>query len=136
MRKPTIAVVILLAILFVGFLAIGPGHRRKARSFAKQVQQTAAATQIQDWALGQIELAEGGRMELDSLPSFLDMPNDGLPNYAHVEPNSGQPYLVAQWGGGFGHWGLLVGSQSLKYPIEDHFHIEWAPGVYIWHEIQ
>jgi len=136
MRKLSISILAMLAVLVAGFFILGPGYKWKARSFFKQVQRTTTPSQIQKWALAEIERAGDQRTELDSTPSFLDMPDDGPPNYVWVEPNDGQPYLVAQWGGGFGHWGLLVGDDSLEYPIDDYFHIEWTPSVYVWHEIQ
>ena len=136
MRKVFVSILALLVILVAAFFVLGPGCKWKARSFFKQAQQTTTSSQIQEWALTEIGTAGTERTELGPPPSFLNMPDDGPPNYLYVEPNDGQPYLVAQWGGGFGHWGLLVGDESLEYPIDDYFHIRWAPGVYVWHEIQ
>ena len=136
MRKLSIAIVTLSAILVAAFFIIGPGYKWKARSFFKQIQQITTPSQVQEWALGEITRVGGESTELNSLPAFLYAPDDGPPNHVYIEPNNGQPFLVAQWGGGFSHWGLLVGNQSLEYPIDDYFHIEWSPGVYVWHEIQ
>ena len=136
MRKLSISILTLLVILVVGFFTLGPGYKWKTRSFFEQAKRTTSLSQIQQWALTEIGRAGTERTELDSPPSFLDMPDDGAPNYVYIEPGDGQPYLVAQWGDGFGHWGLLVGDESLEYPIDDYFHIRWAPGVYVWHEIQ
>ena len=136
MRKLFASILTLLVILVVSFFVLGPGYKGKARSFFKQAQRTTTSLQIQEWALTEIEHARTERTELGHPPSFLNMPDDGPPNYVYVERGEGPPYLVAQWGGGFGHWGLLVGDESLEYPIDDYFYIHWAPGVYVWHEIQ
>lgn len=136
MRILSILFLTLFAILGLGFFTLGPGYKTKARSFFEQAKRTTTPSQIQQWALIEIGRVGTERRELGPPPSFLTMPHDGPPNYVYVEPGDGQPYLVAQWGDGFGHWGLLAGDDSLKYPIEDYFHIQWAPGVYIWHEVQ
>ena len=136
MRNPVLAIATLLAILVAGFFVLGPGYKWKARSFFKQLQQCTTAAQIQEWALEEIERADGKQVEIVSIPSFLDAPDGGPPNSASIEYNDGEPYLVATWDGGFGHWGLLVGSSSLEYPYGDCYHVEWTPGVYVWHEIQ
>ncbi len=60
-----------------------------------------------------------------------------MPRTVHVRFTDGpEPYVIAQWGGGFGHWGLVIGAPTLRYPNPSYHHIEWAPGVYVWHEIQ
>lgn len=138
MRKLSIAnfLVILAAGFFVfGFLAFGIGYYKwKTRSFLKQLQLSTTVAEIQEWALDEIENTNGEWAELNSIPSFLNLSDDGPPNYVYVNRNDGQPYLVAQWGSGFGHWGLLIGDQLLEYPIDDFYHVEWAPGIHVWQE--
>lgn len=100
------------------------------------MQETTTAAQLQSWALEEIDRGGDDDLELVTPPAFLDTPDDGSPNYIYVDSANSEPHLIAQWGSGFGHWGLLVGDPSLNYPIDDYYHIEWAPGVFVWHEIQ
>jgi hypothetical protein len=39
------------------------------------------------------------------------------------------------WGGGFGHWGIDVGSPTFKVPDDTtNDYVMWIPGVYFWEE--
>lgn len=77
-------------------------------------------------------------MELKAVPPFLSRTSDGPPASLTVEPgqNGGEPYVCVYWGGGFGHWGLKIGSPSFRAPDDGDYQLEWEPGVYVWHDIQ
>ena len=37
------------------------------------------------------------------------------------------------WGGGFGHWGMAVGTPDFKAISDDaNYFIQWKPGIYFW----
>jgi hypothetical protein len=50
----------------------------------------------------------------------------------------GTPSLRLVWGGGFGHWGVVVGPEDMPnpQPSEHLFVLPLEPGSYVWHEIQ
>jgi hypothetical protein len=49
----------------------------------------------------------------------------------------GQDSLTIGWGGGFGHWGLFVGTTNSPLPDNPNIYwIEWAPGVQAFHDLQ
>ncbi len=79
------------------------------------------------------------------------------PGYVDVgKTEDGQPKIRLTWGGGFGHWGIEIGPEDMEVPqtLErkgqefgppDHrytvydtgeYRLPFAPGAYVWYEIQ
>ena len=132
----TLLVVASFALLYVAIEFFGPGYKWKANSFLRQMKSTTTHTELQEWATSEIA-RNLNNAELETFPKILNAPKDGMPRTVHVRFTDGpEPYVIAQWGGGFGHWGLVIGGPALRYPNPAYYHIEWAPGVYVWHEIQ
>ena len=51
------------------------------------------------------------------------------------------PAIRLTWGGAFGHWGFVIGSERMQTPASDfseygEYREPLAPGVHIWHEVQ
>jgi len=133
------APVVLVALGLLWVVVMPRGYIRKAEAFHQDVQHSISEAQLRDWALDEIAAASGGRVEVSATPDFLNATRSGPPSYVVVEPGDSthQPYVHVYWGGGFGHWGLKVGSTSFR-AVDDarNHHIEWKPGLYVWHEIQ
>ncbi len=130
---------LLIVVAGLAVYALGPGYKWKAQSFFNQIQKSTTTETLQDWAVAQIAEADGQRVEMDDVPPFIVAANDGPPKYVYVASTeySAEPHIHAIWGGGFGHWGLKIGSPTFR-AVDDarNYHIEWKPGVYVWHEIQ
>jgi hypothetical protein len=116
-----------------------PGYMSKTSSFRDELQQSVSPDELREWAMMQVGRSHGSRIRLEAAPALLCATRDGVPSYVSVEPgdNVEEPYVLAVWGGGFGHWGLKVGSPSFRV-IHDktNHYVEWEPGIYCWHEIQ
>jgi hypothetical protein len=101
---------------------------------------------LRTWAGRYIDDAQGARVEL-SMPGreapettkLLARTSYGPPAYLTVETAEayGEPYVFAVWGGGFGHWGLKIGSPALQvHDDEWSYHIKWDEGVFGYSEQQ
>jgi hypothetical protein len=133
------APVVAVALFLAWVVLTGPGYLSKTQEFRNELRQSVSPSELQEWAMTEIARADGQSVELRTAPSFLRVIRDGPPSYLVVKPGqeSGEPYVLVAWGGGFGHWGLKAGSSSFR-AIDDasNYHLEWEPGLYAWHEIR
>lgn len=128
-----------LSVFVFGFLAFGitscrPIYETRLPKFAEDVKKTIDASDLQKWAttvLGE-QSSDTSELSKESVPaSIRELSSQGSPfQWATLE----QDCVRLGWGGGFGHWGILVGSVSFRAPDDDAYYIEWKPGVYFWHE--
>ena len=75
------------------------------------------------------------------LPSIRSLQSRG-DSFEDVEVDTGKSVPTESrsvwivWGGGFGHWGIRVGSLAFKATdrYDDNYYVEWQPGIYFWAE--
>ncbi len=114
-----------------------PGYQTTTADFLTEMQAHVNPAQLQQWAQQEIIAAGGQRVDITNVPAFIGATSYGAPQYASVDPNGGSPYVHLVWGGGFGHWGLKVGTTTLTVSAGPRdYYINWMPGIYAWHEIQ
>jgi hypothetical protein len=134
-----LAPVLAVALFLAWVLLTPPGYVSKTRDFRNELRQAVSSLELREWAMTEIERADGQRVELNTAPAFPGVLRDGPPRCLSVEPaeGSGEPYVFIVWGGGFAHWGLKAGSSGFR-AIDDaqNYHLEWESGLYAWHEIQ
>ena len=63
------------------------------------------------------------------------------PNDIQVFYDNNNRQIQLTWGGGFGHWGLIVGPENMEIPESDfephgEYRAFLEPGAYVFHEIQ
>jgi len=96
--------------------------------------QTWAVAALDDWKLRPTNAAT---TPFAVIPEFIRAnPPPGLggrPSVSFQSPDREsrpEPYVVVSYVGGFGSWGLTVGSSKFWLPETRHCY-EWIPGVYI-----
>jgi hypothetical protein len=148
-RRNLRLLVLLLAVLFapvlavallVGWIALSPpAYVSKTHDFRNELQRAVSPSELRTWALTEISRADGRRVELSKVPQFLGSLRDGPPRYLTVETAgpSGESYVFVVWGGGFARWGIKAGSTTFQAKDDaQNYHLEWEPGLCVWHEIQ
>ena len=87
---------------------------------------------LQEWATRIIGKHDVGfELAIEELPTFLKITNGPSSAFISYCDKGGKALFIC-WGGGFGHWGLIVGDSTCivenRYP--DRPVLSWVPGVY------
>ncbi len=145
LRKPRVAAVVgavTVGLVGTAFLSWEPIYKTRTPRFANAVKKVADPQQLQQWALAVIRDKEkaaalSDEIPLDAVPASIRNLRGWPIQYARCYAGHAQdPSVWLVWGGGFGHWGMRVGSPAFKIVPEpdDNYYIEWQPGIYFWHE--
>jgi hypothetical protein len=122
------------ALLALSITACRPIYETRTPKFAEDVKKVVDPAELQKWAATIMAEQKSDKWELpkESVPaSIRGLSSEGSPfQWASRE----QDCVRLVWGGGFGHWGVLVGSNSFRAPQDGTYYIEWKPGIYFWHE--
>ena len=112
---------------------IGCNSRQKSfQDFQSTIKQSVDPQKLQEWAKPIIAAHDVGfELPIKDFPTILKMTNG--PSSAFISYcDKGGKALFISWGGGFGHWGIIVGESNCivqdKYP--DRPIRDWVPGVY------
>lgn len=123
------------------------GAHQDANDLAEDTKKVVDASQLQQWAMTLLQGAEttnypDGQFPRDKvLPSIRNLQSRGdsfedveVDASGSVPPGSRSVWIV--WGGGYGHWGIRVGSPTFKVTdrYDDNYYVEWEPGIYFWAE--
>lgn len=112
--------------------------------FQQQVKQGINPQELQDWATPIIQghnakypLHHGAEftfIKLEDLPSSLKTIGPTGPEMAFLSESesgiSGQFNITVMWGGGFGHWGLIIGEKHLVLSNNTESVVHWVDGIY------
>ena len=95
--------------------------------------------ELQEWAHNELSRVGDEYSEARELPDSLSSSTFGAPNQASIHPreNGVEAHVIFEWGGGFGHRGLVIGYRTFVPPDDGFaYYLKWAAGVYVYHEIQ
>jgi hypothetical protein len=126
-----------LCIAFLLFAVTGCGSRAKIqlKHFAENAKKTINPTDLQNWAVEFLRTnSDSGLLNYEQIPSNMiplnvrNLNSQGAP----LECASGdKDHISLTWGGGFGHWGICVGSQTFKlHNTSNSYLIKWQPWIY------
>jgi hypothetical protein len=124
-------------VCYLGFRT--PPMERRMMLVAERARSRVDPHRLQSWAvsvLSQKPLPSTSQVEHMEIPQELHRLYESEWQYgpfvifSEKDENNSDDYLEIHWGGGFGHWGFLVGPPSFR--TQDPFYavIEWIPGVY------
>ena len=139
-RLLRVAVVFLAGILIVTGSVVFVVDRPFLRGFVCRVEGKVNLGVIQSWVA---EIESVGYKNGDEVVGD-DWPEDVRSLRPRCVRVVGPPFAEGTqvcmiWGGGFGHWGLVVGPAAMETPVagEDGLqeYVEIAPGVYAWEEL-
>jgi hypothetical protein len=109
-----------------------PGYIAFTRGFRERIRAEADLRSIKAW---QSTLAgfPGGQIDSSSWPVCIEKLRPSA-----VLVSSGGDGIRIVFGSGFGHWGLVVGSEKMTLPAtsDREYVLPIEPGTYAWHEIQ
>jgi hypothetical protein len=150
-RKPRVGIVVVavfLAMAIVAVLSWKPIYKTRIPRLAEDVKKAANPSELQHWAMSIMqEGTQSNWFEISKIRipvGIGTLASDGSPlQQAFCEGVSNEHRTVLLvWGGGFGHWGILIGSPSFRigspsYRVDhgdDNYYVEWKPGLYFWHQ--
>ena len=111
-------------------------YLQRTEAFLADMRMQTNTRDLYRWARQQIREAGGQRAEVSYLPGFVGWTSSRMPSYGYVEPNDGVPYVHLIWDKHGRRWGLKVGSPAFDPTPDSHdHHVQWSPGVFVWHEI-
>jgi len=139
MARVMIRNILILLALVAGFYAGFVWHNKPevaTARFAKHVKKTISAATLQTWATNYLSTASDGPTTNLNLPdTVLRISSEQQPRTWAGCSDSGVKYLELMYGGGFGHWGLVVGPTNFIFnPTSDLYVLGWVPGIYFWRE--
>lgn len=164
-RKRLITIVqIGIPIVFIASFAIAvvtpietclaqPGYKPYTYGFRERIRSKADIDAIRDWlrTLSR-EGCTGENIDIlsDSFPFKSQWPDsiDWPKSLKALNPNrvllstdkNGTTYITLLWGGGFQHWGMVIGMENMDIPPSDlrvsgEYRLPVELGVYVWVEL-
>lgn len=114
----------------------GPDYKTRTRQFLERIKAQHPPKELQDWAQKLLELHESDKesftVPYNEVPGFILKLDPPLEPVVIVFPKS---HVTVDWGGGFGHWGLLLATaHAPDNPLL--YTIEWVHGAYAYHSNQ
>jgi hypothetical protein len=111
------------------------------QEFQQQVKQRVNPQELQDWATPIIQghnakyrlHAESTAIQLNDLPSSLKSIGPTGPEMAFLSESNGsdKTAIYVAWGGGFGHWGLVIGEKDFTLSNDNvKTVVRWVDGIY------
>ena len=92
--------------------------------------------ELRSWATKIIEEREANPKFQDVIHQHAILPSLRDPRVRvvfHKANEQQSSHVILQWGGGFGHWGILVGEPEFRpFRLERIHYVEWKPGIYFW----
>lgn len=103
------------------------------KGFAAAINQR-DVVRLQEWAVATIKAREKGEIPPSEVPSFVHQVWKRPPQTIMVDTHGEQAKCVdLRYGGGFHHWGILMGDEGLKVESFRGFHaILIGPGLYVY----
>lgn len=133
--------VVRVLVLGMSFVAVGlsalcgrPGYLSFTEGFTDRMKTEADIDGMRRW-LYTWSGAVGDEVPRATWPEAVSRLT---PKYVDVIKTDHRRCLRLGWGSGFGHWGIVVGSEDMPTPKSSkrEFTMPLEPGAYVWHEIQ
>jgi hypothetical protein len=128
------------AIVAAALVVYSTGCTKETDDFEARVKATVNPDELQAWATNVI--AKTSFRGSDSVVvNEADIPksvgliykSDGDLGRVTVERSSAGDYVQLWYGGGFGHWGLIIGYPTLVLTNHDSCYCHpWTEGIYFW----
>ena len=113
-----------------------PPYKSFAYGFGDRVRSKADIAAIRDLlrTFGKQDQPGNTRIPYDDWPKSLKALN---PNLVLLSTDkNGTTYIRLLWGGGFQHWGMVIGMENMDIPPSDsEYRLLLEPGVYVWVEL-
>jgi hypothetical protein len=116
-----------------------PPYKSFAYGFGDRVRSKADIAAIRDLLrtfgkFGKQDQPGNTRIPYDDWPKSLKALN---PNLVLLSTDkNGTVYIRLLWGGGFQHWGMVIGMENMDIPPSDsEYRLLLEPGVYVWVEL-
>jgi hypothetical protein len=134
------AALIFIAPFTLSLVFKKPIQRMFTKGFLVRLEKDVDSRKLQRWAVDELSAHWETRQSTNTDSLIEAQVPDSIKSLSSHPPNiyvgmlSGevsQPHLTIMWGSGFGHWGLLVGSDTLVVSNVPRFYfVKWRPGMY------
>ena len=116
------------------------GCTKEVEKFETKIKATVNPDELQTWATNVIATAsfhgsDSFVVKQADIPKWVGLvyKDEGDLGQVTVERSSEGEFVQILYGGGFGHWGLAIGSPTLVLTNHDSCYNEiWKPGIYFW----
>jgi hypothetical protein len=130
--------VLFVAVAWIALAGCKAPAERDFEKFQADVKQSIDVGQLREWAIPIIKQRDNGYdIANDKIPSWIKKVDpDEYPTAFVADRNAEGKTVVVIWGGGFGHWGLIVGETNLAIAADLSWQLDvkWVPGVYFFME--
>jgi len=118
------------------YWAEGPDYKEDTRRFLERIKRKHLPYELERWARGLLEMHQNDTRVFSvphqEVPPFVLKLDPPLEPIVVVFPRS---YVMVDWGGGFGHWGLFLAEKSP--PSNPKLYtVEWEAGIHAYHTVQ
>ena len=127
-----------------------PGYKSYTKGFHQRMQKQLDIEGLRTW-IGDLdqEMFDGEYYDLlyqmneNVLPEPIPKEIKNLGEYVHYlvfYKENEKRCLRIEWGGAFGHWGVVIGPKEMDVPPSDfgefgQYRLKLEDGVYVWHEL-
>ena len=125
----------IMVIMMIGLLGCSLQADRDYQLFQIDAKNNINPTRLQDWALSVAKTNKDGyEMQAQDIPFWIrkiEIGHDPTGFLGTRSMDEGRTLFVV-WGGGFGHWGLIIGDTNLAIHDDNSSinYVNWVPGVY------
>lgn len=117
-----------------------PDYKTAAKKFKEKLEKATDPKLLTDWALVQLRSHQKEEITLDlddqNLPDFIRKMDAeaGSPTVSVVlKAEQSLPFVLIRWGGGFGIWGIAVGSSKFVPKNDQLYFVKWKSGIFVFH---
>jgi hypothetical protein len=126
----------LLIYMVVAYFILNSRFLTFEKGFLETVERRVDPDLLQKWAIERLALhqATNATVQIPSteLPSFVVRIRPSGAPAALISELDGHRFVELVWGGGFGHWGLIIGPPNFEVPEQKGYTIlKWKPGIYV-----
>jgi hypothetical protein len=120
-------------------LAAGEDFKSKAAELLFRQQKLIPSAQLQAWAAEILSQYNSGKLPKDlpasSLPKeLLKVYTNHSPRVTVISPDYvAQSFVQVDWGGGWGHWGFMLGLNDFSPTGDGLYLLRSGPGVFVYH---
>ena len=121
----------ILTICLLMALGTGCGSKNRLQGFAETVKSKVSATDFSNWATN--ALASGNTSEIGTSGPLHDLIHAAEYTRVIEDGHSHERIALICYGGGFGHWGVAVGSSNYSCHL-GNYRVPWTNGIWFWSE--
>lgn len=120
-------------------VASGEDYQAKTRQLLSQLKEVITTSQLKAWAIQTLDDYNAGRISefvsLTRVPKpIINLYTNHLPTVTIMPSDAtAQSFVWVDWGGGWGHWGIMLGLDEFLPPEEGFYLVRLDLGIFVYH---